>query len=160
LPGTRINIDSLALHYDGFNNISKVLDSNSLSLNLDECRITPSDFAAFLPQLSTLDKPLYLTVDADGGRSRVSLRELRITSADNWLYADIKGDASGLDNIKEKLPTLDFTTFKVLIDAGVVGKAFAPLLNNKNLSTVAPQLGRMLIDMPFKLKDDKLSGDG
>jgi hypothetical protein len=160
LPGTRISIDSLALQYDGFNSISKVLDTNDLSLNIDECRITPSDFAAFLPQLSTVDKPLYLTLDVDGGRSRVSLRELRITSADNWLYADIKGEASGLDKIKDKLPTLDFSTFKVLVDADVVGKVLTPLLNNKQIAAIAPQLGRVLIDMPFELKDDKLSVDG
>ncbi|MDE7410535.1 MAG: translocation/assembly module TamB [Paramuribaculum sp.] len=67
LPRTLVAFENIGLTYDSLKSISKDILTLPIQLSLSpESHITPSDLSAFVPELSSFDRPFDLKIDIDG----------------------------------------------------------------------------------------------
>lgn len=97
LPGTHLMPGNIKIQFDGYADIPDALKRNEYSLRLADNKVTLSDFKSFLPLLSSFDFPLYLTLDAVGDRTGVTISDFEL-SAKNDLSLRIIADANDLTN--------------------------------------------------------------
>lgn len=100
LPGTELRPSDFSLNFNGFGNILEALKMGSHHIVLLDNVVTPSDAAALCPQLRMFASPFYLSMEATGNMTDVSLNELRLSSG-NELSLLLKGKAEELGNKEE-----------------------------------------------------------
>ncbi|MBR5102359.1 MAG: hypothetical protein IK092_04485, partial [Muribaculaceae bacterium] len=99
LPNSLISPDNIELHYSKLSNIATELPHRNLKIGLNNNKITPSDFAAFYPQLKSLSKTFNLNLKAQGNQSHIDVSQFQLTSTDNALYTKFHGS---IDNVADK----------------------------------------------------------
>ncbi len=91
LPGSNIRLDDIRLNYSSLNNLGRELSDMPLKLSTPGSTITPSDLAAFVPQLAQYNTPLSIvtTVVRDG--NRIEVPELNLKLSDGGLSLKARG---------------------------------------------------------------------
>ena len=91
LPQSDIRLDDLHLEYSSLKNLGNELAQMPLCVSTPGSTITPSDLAAFAPQLKQLNEPLHIatTVVRDGNRLEVP--NLKVRSRDGGLSLNTRG---------------------------------------------------------------------
>ena len=91
MPHSDIRLDDLHLEYSSLKNLGSELANRPLMVRTPGSTITPSDFAAFAPQLKQFNDPLRIatTVVRDGGR--IEVPELSVHSSDGALALNARG---------------------------------------------------------------------
>ncbi len=91
LPNSDIRLDDLHLEYSSLKNLGNELKQEPLCIRTSGSRITPSDLAAFVPQLKQFNDPMRLdaTVVRDG--SRIEVPELNLRMDDGSLALNTRG---------------------------------------------------------------------
>lgn len=121
LPGTFISPSDFSIRYDKLSDLGKVLKESPHTLRFDNNKVTPADFAAFEPKLSSLDTPLYFTLDVTGTADNISVGEFIMRDASEslsiGLITRIKGATGGIDNLQA-----DFSKLEVGINAGMLNR--------------------------------------
>jgi len=87
LPHTKINVGDLTATYD----IERVGETLSLSGELSNTIVTPSDFACFLSTLEHYTMPLTLNTVISGEMSHFTIPQLQIQSASDEVELSVKG---------------------------------------------------------------------
>lgn len=157
LPGTYLSPADMKLSYDGYKNIGEALRSGNHSFFINDGRITPADFSAFVPALGNLDETYSLTVEADGNMKAANLRNFRLTDRSGDLIVELKGRASGFnnaDNLKAQLEWLRIGATSAAVRR-ILG--IAPLLSGKALKAVS-SLGDISIEGSGELRRDIVEG--
>ena len=91
-----------------------------LTVNLTAgSHITPSDFAAFIPQLSDLSTPVSIGLDVDGTPSDFTIRSFTASVPDDALWfraeAHVSGIPDGIEAAEFHIPRFDFKA-----DTGII----------------------------------------
>ncbi|HBC21696.1 MAG TPA: hypothetical protein DC009_06400, partial [Porphyromonadaceae bacterium] len=103
LPGTCIDPGEIHLSHNGYSDIVPALKRTHHNIALDNTRITPSDFSAFLPALADFSSPITLNLKADGDTQGVSIDHLDLRTADKSISLLAKArvsDFSSIDDIQ------------------------------------------------------------
>lgn len=92
LPNSDIRLDDIHLEYSSLKNLGSELGQMPLAVSTTGSRITPSDLAAFAPQLRSLDDPLLVTTTVVRDAQRIDVPRLSLRSGDGNLSLDVHGD--------------------------------------------------------------------
>ena len=79
-PNTTFNIPDFNLHFNDFNQLKAALMKRDYEISFPDLRITPSDFAAFFPELNRFTEPVFISVDAGGNLNNINIRNLTFSS--------------------------------------------------------------------------------
>ena len=77
MPGSDIRPSDMSLSFNGYSKIKEALMEGIHAVSLPDAKITPSDFAPFLPLLAHFDSPFRLDADLAGNLRRVSIDRFR-----------------------------------------------------------------------------------
>lgn len=145
LPGTSIRPSDITLSYSGMNQITDALTNGRHSLRLINNKITPSDFASFLPALSHFNTPFIINLDMDGSRNDIDINDLQIFSPNGKLRFDLRGNATNVADIKKLQAYVTQFRFRVTADEmGKIINYLSPLDNETNRMISA--LGEINLD--------------
>jgi hypothetical protein len=91
MPNSDIRLDDLHVEYSSLKNLGNELPNMPLMVRTPGSTVTPSDFAASLPDLKKFNDPLRIatTVVRDGGR--IEVPELSVKSSDGTLSLNARG---------------------------------------------------------------------
>ena len=91
LPGSDIRLNDVHLEYSSLKNLGSELKQMPLSVGITNSTVTPSDFAAFVPELRQFNDPMSIatTVVRDGNRIEVPM--LSVRSGDGGLALNTRG---------------------------------------------------------------------
>ena len=91
MPNSDIRLDDLHVEYSSLKNLGNELPNMPLMVRTPGSTVTPSDFAALLPDLKKFNDPLRIatTVVRDGGR--IEVPELSVKSSDGTLSLNARG---------------------------------------------------------------------
>ena len=91
LPNSDISLEDMHLEYSSLKNLGTELKQMPLFIKTTGSRITPSDLAAFAPQLKQFDDPIRIaaTVVRDG--NRIEVPELDLRTNDGGLALNTRG---------------------------------------------------------------------
>jgi hypothetical protein len=92
LPNSDIRLDDLHLEYSSLKNLGSELAHMPLVVSTPGSRITPSDFAAFAPELMKFDEPLHVTTTVTRDGNRIGVPQLNLRSSDGALSLNLSGD--------------------------------------------------------------------
>jgi len=95
---TRMEIDLLDAEFNGFSAFSSFSDSVRFNPTNIRLSVVPSDFACFEPSLFHLNKPISLTIAAEGKISDLTCRKLRL-NMDNIVLLDGRIVLKGLPDL-------------------------------------------------------------
>lgn len=145
LPGTDIRPSDISLNFPSFKELPNTLKDTSHSLVILDSRITPSDLAYFVPQLSNLTTPYFLTAEITGDGRHVAIDQFRLAQNPRSPMINIQGDLYGLtspghlradiDNISLRLSDSDISTLLSLLPSLPV-----------NLHTMIGKAGNLMLD--------------
>ncbi len=91
LPHSDIRLDDLHLEYSSLKNLGSELAAMPLRVRTSGSTVTPSDLAAFAPQLKELDDPLRLTTEVIRDGNRIEVPALNVFSNDGALSLNACG---------------------------------------------------------------------
>ena len=97
-PNTKLNLGNFYLRYDGYNKIGDALRDRRYAINLDNIRIVPYDFRAFLPELSPYQSPIVLNIKGVATRESVSIDNLSLRGDSYGFDILARLEASGFSN--------------------------------------------------------------
>lgn len=106
LPATELRPSDITLNFEGFDKIVEALSRGTHHLVMMSNKVTPSDFAAFLPELRKFPETFQLTLEASGNIGELNLQRLSLESGRDFLL-EASGELSGLPAIKGAAFTLD-----------------------------------------------------
>lgn len=103
LPGSDIRPADFSLTFDSFPKIGETLRSGQLQFTTVDSRLTPSDFAWLLPQLTSCRFPLLVSAQLSGNLSGINADRLSIrTESTDDLLLELSGQAHALLDFKDK----------------------------------------------------------
>ena len=91
LPHSDIRLDDVHLEYTSLNNLGSELANMPLRVRTSGSTITPSDLAAFAPQLKGLDGPMRITTEVIRDGNRIEVPSLSLRSSDGTLSLNARG---------------------------------------------------------------------
>lgn len=141
LPNSKLQPNDFNLKFDGYDDIGPALARATLKLRLDNTRVTPSDFKAFLPALAKFDSPFTISVDASGNRNAVKINDLLVVAADRSLLIDAKLNVAGLSDIKTL--RVDLHKLAVSLNEAATSSVASLLKGFKSTEQAADWVGRL-----------------
>ena len=91
LPNSDIRLDDVHLEYTSLKNLGNELAQKPLMLRTPGSKVTPSDLAAFAPQLKKFNDPLHIATTVVRNGSRIEVPELNVRSNDGGLALNTRG---------------------------------------------------------------------
>ncbi len=91
LPGSDIKLDDVHLEYASLKTLGSELSRMPLRLSTSGSTVTPSDFAAFSPQLAKFTEPIQITTTVVRDGSRIEVPVLNVRSDNGGLALNARG---------------------------------------------------------------------
>lgn len=91
LPNSDIRLDDIHLEYSSLKNLGTELKQMPLCIKTSGSRITPSDLAAFAPQLKQFNDPMHITTTVVRDGNRIEVPELSVRLNDGSLALNTRG---------------------------------------------------------------------
>lgn len=91
LPNSDIRLNDLHLEYSSLKNLGSELAHMPLRIGTAGSTVTPSDLAAFAPQLKGLDDPMHIAAEVIRDGNRIEVPALSILSGDGTLSLKTRG---------------------------------------------------------------------
>ena len=91
LPHSDIRLDDLHLEYSALKNLGSELAGMPLRVRTSGSTVTPSDLAAFAPQLKGLDDPMRITTEVIRDGNRIEVPTLSVRTSDGTLSLNARG---------------------------------------------------------------------
>ena len=91
LPNSDITLDDLHLEYSSLKNLGNELKQMPLCIRTPGSTVTPSDLAAFAPQLKQFNGPMNITATVVRDGSRIEVPELNLRLDDGSLALNTRG---------------------------------------------------------------------
>lgn len=158
LPGTRIDPGEFHLSYNGYGDIVPALKRTHHNIALDNTRITPSDFSAFLPGLADFNSPATLNLKADGDTKSVSIDHLDLRTADNSISLLAKARMSDFSSIEDIQLTVNQFAAKVTREGMSRILSFIPSMPEKTRGMIT-RLGDFTVSMRGSLQNLRADAD-
>lgn len=145
MPGTLLRPSNLSLAYAGFRQIKDALLHETHSIELKSDKLTLSDFKAFAAPLAAFSDPMDISLKAAGNAESVQLGRLLISTPDNRLSIDMRGDASGFSRPEDLI--IDAPSVKLSVSAAEMKKIIGGLTRlPANISEPLLKLGRIELE--------------
>ena len=159
LPGTDIRPSDIHLSFNSFKEIPGALEKGTHILTIDNAKVSPSDFAPFLPALSRFEGKYALSLDAEGNSGRIRLEDLKIASPSGNKILDLAADVS--DPLEPEKLALDLKRLALNADRELIDNVLAmvPSLKGDVRSKIA-KLGDVTLEAGGKLSLRDRSGEG
>lgn len=116
LPNSALELGPIELTYDNWQpkDPLDLLSNDTLNINiLQGSHITPADFAAFEPRLSSLTTPLNISTSLVADKRALNIKHVDIASADHSLSLLMNGSITNYnsrDSLSLKLPVISLNT--------------------------------------------------
>ena len=158
LPNSALEFGPVELSYDNWQpkDPLDLLSNDTLNINiLRGSHLTPKDFAAFEPRLSSLDTPLNISTSLVADKKTLDIQYIDISAADNSMSLLMNGritDYASRDSISLSIPVMSLNSSANLI-MEQLGKPF-----NLPQSVLQMFSGMSTLNMNGTLKADMLHG--
>ncbi|MDE6266989.1 MAG: translocation/assembly module TamB [Muribaculaceae bacterium] len=116
LPNSLLELGPVELSYDNWQPKDPLDLLSNDTLNIDILRgshLTPSDFAPFIPSLSSIRTPLNISTSIVADKRRLDIKYIDITAADNSISLLMNGritDYGNRDSIALNIPVISLNT--------------------------------------------------
>ena len=136
MPSSIIAPEDFRLEFSDLKNIGKELYSMPIDLKIANSYITPSDLAAFVPQLKNFNDVLSLTVALRGTLRNLEVPVLSVASGNKRVMLDMKGSVKNMNDVKK----LEFNLphIEVKADAAEIANLTA------NFAKLTPQVENII----------------
>lgn len=125
LPGTQLKPNNMTLRFNGYDDIANALQRDPIRLRIKDNLITPSDFRAFVPELSHYSSTYTLSLDAMKSGQDIDIIGLDVTSA-SGLDLKFKGKVASALNPKGK----DFGVKIPVLHLDITGAEISKLIDD------------------------------
>lgn len=160
LPESEIKTARLILPKVLFKNNDEI-NKYQVNLTLNDCKITPSNFACFYPSLRVLDTQFPIKLDISGNKQFLSVHNLALDASQLGLKLNFSGlitDYMDLEKINTDINKLHFSATPTATN--LLAKIIPSIKNNKDVKSIIEKLGNINLDLSGKYLSGKHYIDG
>lgn len=132
MPNSRIAPDDIKLKINGLDKIIYALKNQVVIFNLNNNKITPSDFRAFMPTLKSFVQPITMNLKAEISDDKISLNSLFLQTPSNDIQLDLEAYIANYNKSINDI-SIDAPKINLSIKSAQINKmsALLPNLNDK-----------------------------
>ena len=150
MPGSDIRPSDMSLSFNGYSKIKEALMEGIHAVSLPDAKITPSDFAPFLPLLAHFDSPFRLDADLAGNLRRVSIDRFRFYAPSGKRMIDLNARLENFDNLRNA--DIDIENLYVSADQEMISDVLGAIPGfDSNIGSRIAALGSITVESAGKL---------